>query len=162
HGKAVRSLGFSPCSRVLLTGSADGTARLWQTPSVPGAQAGPDRRQAEAQKPFEPFELPSGMEVHAVAYSPKGTHVLIGLGAGMKGAAQLWALEKGRWVHKATLPHQVEVFAVAFSPDGKLMATGGRDRAARLWRRDGEQQGPALWHPAEVRGLAFSPNGRSL
>src|SRR5262249_53902216 len=68
-----------------------------------------------------------------------------------------------RWQLVATLQHQAEVYAVGFSPDGDLLATGGRDRAVRLWRaEDGRALGTSLWHPKEVLALSFTPKGDGL
>ena len=52
--------------------------------------------------------------------------------------------------------------AVRFSPDGHLMAMGGQDKIARVWRvRDGAEVA-RLEGTGEVTSLAFSPDGKSL
>jgi WD40 repeat protein len=63
----------------------------------------------------------------------------------------------------ATGPRQDRDLAVAISPDGRTVATGDADQAARLWDFDtGKRLGPPLQHQGLVRALAFSPDGRLL
>ncbi len=60
------------------------------------------------------------------------------------------------------LDHEGVVEASALSPDGRLAATCGRDRTARLWSvRDGRPIA-TLRHPAAVRGVHFAPAGDAL
>jgi WD40 repeat protein len=59
--------------------------------------------------------------------------------------------------------HRASVLGVAFSPDGKMVATGSRDGAARLWSAETfEPLGVPLEHPNWVEDLEFSPDGRLL
>lgn len=56
--------------------------------------------------------------------------------------------------------HRGEVVrAVAFSPDGRLLASGGSDRAVRLWRLNRETETvsgqPPLRHDSVIRALTF-------
>jgi WD40 repeat protein len=191
YDKPVFAAAFSPDGRRIVTGSMDGTARLW------------DAQTGEAVGP----PLPHNAFVLAVAFSPDGKTVLTGsmLLDTKQGEARFWdaatgqpkgpprkfpggpvywvafspdgkastALSPGRevWLwpsptdQSAGLPlrHQGVVQAVAFSPDGKHVLTGSQDRTARLWdTTTGLPVGPALSHGQPVNAVAFSPDGNEL
>ena len=75
-----------------------------------------------------------------------------------------------RIADKAELPmvqaHSAGVTAVAIRRDGTLLATGGRDRTVRLWKRTGDRFEPLLEVsdlPGPVAELQFNPaEGRLL
>src|SRR6185437_1364833 len=51
----------------------------------------------------------------------------------------------------------------AFSPDSKHLATGSRDRKARIWDvLSGRELGQPFEHGDAVTSVAFSPDGKSL
>ena len=57
----------------------------------------------------------------------------------------------------------VAVYSVAASPDGKILAAGCSDGAIRLFdRATGVMRGTLAGHRAEVRAVAYSPDGRTL
>lgn len=59
--------------------------------------------------------------------------------------------------------HSNWVACVAFSPDGELLATGSRDRTARLWDpATGRLVRGLTGHTDIVYGVAFSPDGTLL
>jgi WD40 repeat protein/tRNA A-37 threonylcarbamoyl transferase component Bud32 len=66
--------------------------------------------------------------------------------------------------------HDGPVLCVAVSPDGKLVASGGVDRAIKLWNLAEWKKGDALppvrtlpaMHTDVIRSLTFSPNGKLL
>jgi eukaryotic-like serine/threonine-protein kinase len=61
------------------------------------------------------------------------------------------------------LRHGDGTFAAAFSPDDAIVATGGEDNIARLWRTsDGTPAAPGLRHAGIVNVLTFAPDGRTL
>ena len=55
-----------------------------------------------------------------------------------------------------------QVLSVAFSPDGKTLASGGWDRAVRLWDTANGALKRTLAHENLVYSVAFSPDGRTL
>ena len=60
--------------------------------------------------------------------------------------------------------HTGTVYSVAFSPDGKILATGSRDRTVRLWDTATHRQigTPLTGHTRGVTSVAFSPDGKTL
>jgi WD40 repeat protein len=148
HTGPVLTVAVSPDGTLLLTGSADKTAQLWNA--------------ATGQPIGKP--LRHGQRVTAVAFHPDGRLVLTG---SWDKTAQLWDVATGTSVN--TFRHRTEVDAVAFSPDGKVFVTGCRDGKAYLWEpsargkvdkelRRLEERG----HTKPIRAVAFSPNGRQI
>jgi WD40 repeat protein len=71
HTKLVAGLAYHPAGNRIATGSLDGTARLWET--SPGVEPGPV---------FD-FRHTRPAAAAAVAFSPSGRHLAVGLGNGL-------------------------------------------------------------------------------
>jgi WD40 repeat protein len=113
HQGVVSAVAFSPDGKILLTGSLDSTARLWD--AATGRPAGPP--------------LTHRSTVRAAAFSPNGKTVIT---ASEDNTARLWDATTGQPVGPP-LMHEGSVWAVAFSPDGRTVITGSNDTTARLW-----------------------------
>ncbi|MFF3322648.1 helix-turn-helix domain-containing protein, partial [Streptomyces sp. NPDC002889] len=82
--------------------------------------------------------------------------------AGTNASAQA-ALSTPMHPVRPLIGHTGEVTAVAVSPDGHTVATGSRDRSARLWAGSGRRvTATVTGHTGEVYAVAFSPDGKWL
>jgi WD40 repeat protein len=139
HTGSIYSVAFSPDGKYILTGSQDGTARLWDV------QKGEEVRR---------FIVHKG-GVSAVAFSPDGKLVVTG---GNDGTVRLWDDKSGDEIKEFT-GHANGVSAVAFSHNGKYLLTAGGDNTARLWDVEtGELLQSFTGHSSFVSDVAFSPD----
>ncbi|MEB3884257.1 AAA-like domain-containing protein [Lyngbya sp. CCY1209] len=73
----------------------------------------------------------------------------------------------GKAIFDPTMPfnhfsaHEGVVTAIDISPDSRTIATGGYDKIARLWKRNGELL-QTLDHDASIYSLRFTPDGKTL
>ena len=104
-------MAWSPDGHHILTGSMDGTARIWD------ATTGDNTLTVTHTDP-----------VIAVAWSPDGHHILTG---SRDRTARIWDATTGD--NTLTLTHTNWVGTVAWSPDGHHILTESGDGTARIW-----------------------------
>jgi WD40 repeat protein/tRNA A-37 threonylcarbamoyl transferase component Bud32 len=144
HDRTVNTVAYGPDGKTVLTGSTDGTARVWD---------------AVTGKPVTP-RLVHRDFVEAVAFAPDGTTVLTG---SLDNTARLWDARTGEPLK--VLSHTAPLVALAYSPDSKTVLTGSLDKTARLWDTATGKLLAQLDHPAAVRAVrsvAFSPSGKTV
>jgi WD40 repeat protein/serine/threonine protein kinase len=174
HRGGAATASFSPDGRYVLTGGADGTARLWD--------AATGRAVGDTMHHRLPPARATGAEcwVMALAFSPDsrlvvtGTQVFKRLPDSDKrlllaGEARLWRVQSGQ-PFGAPLAVRGPIFDAAFSPDGRRVLTAGAvitndpsaDRGeARVWDvATGRPTGPALLQRKPIWAASFSPDGR--
>ncbi|GAA1032174.1 hypothetical protein GCM10009557_29820 [Virgisporangium ochraceum] len=149
HSDTVWCLAYRPDGRTLVTGSWDGTARLWDvaTGTLLTTYTGHNDR------------------ITAVAVAADGRWVAT---SSDDGTTRLWSAATGETIaivgappSDAAVPHRVN--HVTFSPSGDLIATTGDDRAIRLWRvPDGRPAGALTGHLTSTNLVVFSPDGATL
>ncbi|MFI5183543.1 MAG: WD40 repeat domain-containing protein, partial [Vicinamibacteria bacterium] len=111
HAKGVNAVAFSRDGRILASGSADTTVKLWDLAA--GTALRTLRGHDEA--------------VRSVAFSPDGSF----LASGSYDSLRLWDASSGKGRDLSGAPKKIN--GVAFSPDNRLLAAGGGDGIVTLW-----------------------------
>lgn len=143
HQDAVWGLAIAPDGLWLVTGSTDGTARIWDarngmTKSILAGHTG---------------------RVNCCAIEPHGRWVVTGSD---DTTLRIWDPSNGECLQ--VLRHHTDwVWSCAVSGDGRRLVSVGDDRAVRLWSTDTwSLQARLVGHLAGVNACAIEPNGRLL
>jgi WD40 repeat protein len=137
----VTAVAVSEDGTLLVSGAADGTARIWDV------NTGALQRQFEASR----------TRVTGVAINPDGSLVST---ASAAGTTRIWDVDDGRLLH-AFGGHGGAVTSVSFSADGSRLLTGSRDHDGRIWNvATGRPLHVLQGHFGPVSDAAFSPDGR--
>lgn len=142
HRGYVNALAFSPDSQQLVTGSDDGTARVWNA------------RNGALERTLRGHE---GI-VRGVSYSDDGDRIAT---AGGDGTARVWPADGGDPV--ILVGHEGPVNTARFTGRGDRLVTAGNDGTVRVWDTTG---GDALvvlhQHEGSASGADFSRDGQSI
>ena len=141
HSDPVLCLAVSADGGRALSGSMDGTVRLWDL----GAR--------QLLSVFEGHES----TVSAVAFTSDGRGALSG---SWDRTLKLWDLASGR-VERTFSGHTEYVAGLALSPDGSHALSASWDQTLRLWDlASGHEVGVFTGHSSNASAVAFGPDGR--
>ena len=185
HTGPILAVAYSPDGRRIVTGSADNSARVWDSEtgqelfpltghsdsvrSVAFSSDGQrivtgswDRTirvwEAATGRPLRSI-VANGKEVFSVAFSPDGQRIVSG---GQEETARVWDANSGNELFPLE-GHTNLVWAVAFSTDGQRIVTGSWDQTAKVWdAHTGEDLSTLIGHRGAVLSVAFSPDGQRV
>lgn len=136
------AMAFSPDGRQLLTGTSEGTCRLYALTHSNAVTDLPRHRG----------------RVLGVAFTSDGRLLATG---GADNLVRLWDVA-GRSEVALLAGHRDAVTSLAFSTDGVTLASGGNDRMVRLWHTQTGREVGAFALRREVTFVGFSPRGDLL
>ena len=117
HTDRIVSATFSPDSRYLVSGSWDGTAKLWDVGQ---------------QRLIRTMNVRKG--VSSLAFSSDGTRLAVG---SANKSITVWNLQSGAILHELR-GHKREVQALAFNADGSILASVSGEKRVYLWDIEGD------------------------
>jgi WD40 repeat protein len=189
HQHQIRCLAFTASGKILASGSADHTVRLWRLADgellrtldahvgwVNGLAPTPNGRMLVSvgrDGRLCLWRLPGGkptavIEGHAeailaVKVTSDGKLLIT---ASVDGLIRLWRLPDGHLL-KTLGGHKGAISTLALSADDQLLASGGTDNTIRLWTLPDGRAGKTLEAPWNENGegvvsLAISPDGKIL
>ena len=132
HSDGICGVDWSPDDTALVTGSKDGTVRLW------------DAETGECAHVFTHGEERG--EVRAVAWSPKGDVVA---SVSTDRTLRLWSVRTRRQIQVIGLPAGPR--SVRFDRDGQRVLVACDDGGAYLWRAESDSTGPSDDGPIDPR-----------
>jgi len=139
HDVQVRGLAYSANGRWVASASDDERVRLWNPQT---GEAGPD------------FEV--GARPTALAFSPDGSRIVAATSDGLR----LWRVDSGE---PARHLGEGPAMTATFSRDGRSVAGGFTDAAARVWDVQSEALvATVLGHASGVTGAFFDSSGERL
>ncbi|KAJ3041244.1 WD repeat-containing protein 24, partial [Rhizophlyctis rosea] len=144
HARAVNRITFHPSEEVLmLSASQDGTMKLWDL----------RQRNSPARHTFEG----KAESVRDVRFSP--TNAFEFAAAFENGNLQKWDIRNPSQLERKWSAHNGLALTVDWHPDGRLIASGGRDRQIKVWDTKSEQRKPLYTFQtiAPVARVAWRP-----
>jgi WD40 repeat protein len=182
---AVTVARFSPDSVHVISGSAEGTATIWEVATsepLVELRGHQDRVTDAAFNPKQPDParltvVTASRDGTARVWNPPIGRVLGGyraksnrtsvsadgtlvVGAGADGLARVWRAESGEQLTEFRADSR-QLESAAFSRDGRYIVTGGADGMARIWQwRTGREPVATSGPFGKVNAVAFDPLGK--
>jgi len=160
HSVEIKCGALSPDGRLVLSGSSDGTIKLWSLSTGREMRTLWEPPKGLTTSPKGIYNVTLTVSVNSVTFSPDGRFVLSG---NSDGTMILWEVNTGKKIKKWR-GHSKDVNSVAFSQDGVFAASGGSDGLVKLWKMP---SGRRKWtffdnNSTKISSVTFSPDGRFL
>jgi WD40 repeat protein len=150
HSDAINAIAFAPDGTMLASGDWRGMVKVWDTATG---------------KQLATFQAHT-LQVWRLSFSPNGKI----LACSSPTAITLWEVATGKKRTVIPTPGEERAllgphagYCVVFSPDGRTLAYGADDGAARLWDlATGKERALLKGHAKAVTDAAFTPDGGTL
>ncbi|MFN8360384.1 MAG: hypothetical protein U0264_10770 [Candidatus Kapaibacterium sp.] len=173
HSGEVRSVAVSPDGQWYLSGSNDGSVRLWSAINRNGPQPNSTvlkytkstRKISKSTASTEGRAITSGIFDKAVRSVAMSTDSKFAAAGYFDGTIRVWNVDN-RAAEPMVIPAHTDIVTeIAFLPDGKTLASVSTDGSLRLWdyRSSDPLQAPqSLALSVKLTSLAVSPDGKWL
>ncbi|MEW6495691.1 MAG: hypothetical protein AB1589_24705 [Cyanobacteriota bacterium] len=182
HKDWVSSVSWSPNGQRLVSGSKDGTIKLWKADGtliktltsshqggVYSVSYSPDSKIIASSSEDTTVKLWSadGVLLHTLQGHRAPVSSVVWSSDGKAIASSSWDKTVKLWSRDGTLlstlkGHSDRVLGVSLSPDGELIASASKDQTITLWRRDGTFLKSWQAHDGAVTSVSFSPDSQVL
>lgn len=182
HDKMVLAVAFSPDGKRLASSSADGTIAVFDhagkldkrlaghvtnvislawSPNGRHIASGADDRRICIHEPEGKLVTVLTGQMQApttIEFTPDGSKMLVS-----ERGQHFVVYDTKTWrMSKLVKAHQDVVWDLSVSRDGKLVATGSKDKTVRIWDFDGKKLGEIAGFTDEIWTLSWSPDGKKL
>jgi serine/threonine protein kinase len=176
HSKAVSCVAISPDSQTLVSGSNDGTTKVWNLstgeeistlyssyPAIKSVLIGLNGKilVIGTEQEIKLIELLTGKEIYTIntpvrclAIRPDG-QLLVG---GSDTAVKVWEMTTGKHI-RTIQKHSGSVTSVASSPDMRTLVSGGTDNTIKVYSTS---MSTLTEHGKAVNSLVISSDGQTL
>jgi len=189
HQSRISSVSWSPDGKYIVTGSWDGTAKIWTfdhdtwqcTATLTGhtrainsvswlqgkyIATGSDDKTAKIWAfDHDTWQCIATLTGHAngielIAWSPDGKYLATGSD---DKTVKIWTIQDNQWQCIATLTDPNDwINSVSWSPDSKYLATSFSDKTARIWNLNDQCIATLTGHAGTIRSLSWSPDGKYI
>lgn len=136
HSSAIWSVDFHPDGKMIASGSADNTVKLWNT----------------STGSLVHNLIGHTSSVYCLAFNPSGELLASG---SFDRSILLWNVSSGQIIGNLT-GHTASVWSLSFNSEGTLLASGSSDNNIKIWDiQSGETIANITGHTDSVRTVAF-------
>jgi WD40 repeat protein len=140
HSTSVASVAISADGKTIVSGSKDGTLKLWDNVGKPIGQS---------------FQHKG--DLVSAAISADGKTIVSG---SKDGTLKLWD-NVGKPIGQS-FQHKGNLVSVAISADGKTIVSGSKDGTLKLWDNVGKPIGQSFQHKGDLVSVAISADGKTI
>ncbi len=186
HNERVNSASFSPDGKLIVTGSLDESAKVWdvltgkllltlsghRNPTTSASFSGDGKRIVTGGlfgNTAKVWDVRTGKDlltltghtdsVYSSSFSADGKRIVTG---SFDMTAIVWDAETGREL-MTLAGHTKAVYSASFSADGKRILTSSEDKTAKIWDpMTGKVLRTLAGHTVEVNSASFSPDGKQI